>query len=86
MLAVGIRKRIQGIFTRHNTSKKWEGWKQEEPSMVPRNGSFQEQAASRLGRESGQSDDTEAKSSFLVTPSGGRLKTNIHFRKRLRGM
>lgn len=33
MLAAGIRQWIQGTFTRHKASKKWEGWEQEEPTM-----------------------------------------------------
>lgn len=33
VIAVGIRKQIQGIFTIHTASKKCEGWKQKEPGM-----------------------------------------------------
>ena len=67
-MAVGRSKQIQEILARHNASKKCGGME----ARRAHGGSFQVQA--EVKRESGSSDDTEAKgrNSFLVTLSDGR--------------
>lgn len=69
MLSVGLRKHIQGILTRHSASK-----------SVGRDASKDKQRKENLDQVMTLKPNVE-----FLRFSDGRLETNTHFRKRLRG-